>query len=159
MWNKYLPLILLLVLPAGFAVAQDKGADLAIVVNVASTLDNISSAELAKIFKAERTRTPDGVKYVLAMRETGSPERNAALRVIYQMTDAEYERYFLQATFAGTIQSSPKQFSSDSAVRQFVAGSPGAISYLRASDVDSSVKVLKIDGKSPGDPDYPIKIK
>jgi ABC-type phosphate transport system substrate-binding protein len=152
-------LVLLLVLPARFAVAQDKSADLAIVVNPACSLDNLSSAELTRIFKAEKTKNPDGVKYLLTTRETGSPERNAALKVIYQMTDSEYEKFFLQATFAGTVQSAPKQLASTSAVLQFVGGSPGAISYLRASDADGSVKILKIDGKSPGDPDYPIKIK
>ena len=37
--------------------------------------------------------------------------------------------------------------------------SPGAITYLRASDVDPSVKVLKVDGKAPGEAGYPLKIK
>jgi len=139
--------------------AQDKAADLAIVVNSASSLDNVSSADLVKIFKAEKAKSADGTKFVLAVREAGSPERAAALKSIYGMSDSEYEKFFLQATFAGTVQSAPKALGSASSVKQFVAGSPGAICYMRGSDVDSSVKVLKVDGKSPGDADYPIKIK
>ena len=114
---------------------------------------------VAKIFKAERTRSPGGFKYIVAVREAGSSESNAALKAIYHMTDQDYKKFFLQAIFAGKIQAPPRELASTSAVRQFIASSPGAISYLRASEADSSVKVLKVDGKSPGDPDYPLKIK
>lgn len=138
--------------------AADKSNDLAIVVNESSLLEDISSTELTKIFKAERTRSPGGFKFVIAVREKGSPENNAALQTVYHMTDAEFDKFFLQATFAGRIQEPPKQLSSSAAVRQFITLSPGAIGYLRASEVDDSVKVLKIDGKLPGDPGYPIRI-
>jgi hypothetical protein len=158
-WKNLVLLTQLLVLSTGIALAQDKSADLAIVVNSASSLDNVSSAELAKIFKAEKAKTPDGVKFVIAVRETGSPERNASLKAIYQMTDADCEKFFLQAVFAGTTQAAPKQLPSAAAVRQFVAAEKGAISYLCATDADASVKVLKVDGKSPGDPGYPVKMK
>ena len=159
MSKKLFTLVSLVFLCTGLALAQDKNSDLAIVVNPASSLDNVASAELTKIFKAEKAKSPDGVKYIIAMRDAGSPERNAALGSIYKMTDPEYEKFFLQATFAGTVQSAPKQISSGAAVRQLVATEKGAIGYLRASEADATVKVLKIDGKSPGDPDYPIKIK
>ncbi|HEY3861330.1 MAG TPA: hypothetical protein VGO59_05525 [Verrucomicrobiae bacterium] len=146
-------------LAAGFASAQDKAADLAIVVNAACSLENVSSAELVKIFKAQRTTNPDGVKYVLAACQTGTPEHSAALKAIYRMTDSDYERYFLQATFAGSIQAAPKAFLNGLSVRQFVAAAPGAIGYLRASEADKSVKVVRIDGKAPGELGYPLKIR
>jgi hypothetical protein len=44
------------------------------------------------------------------------------------------------------------------AVKAYVAQTPGAIAYIRASDADDSVKVLKVDGKSPGDADYGLKL-
>lgn len=144
---------------AGFAHAQGKSADLAIIVNPACPLNDISSADLAKVFKAQRAKNFDGNKIILTSRETGSPERDAALARIYHMSDPQYEKYFLAATFAGTIQSAPKVIVNGMAVCQFVAAEPGAIGYLRATEADSTVKVLKVDGKAPGDPDYPIKIK
>ena len=159
MSKKWLTLALLVLLSVRMTAAQDKSADLAIVVNESSLLDDVSSAELTKIFKVEKTRSPGGFKYVIAARDSGSPERNAALKGIYHMTDPEYKKFFLQATFAGTIQVAPKELTSASSVREFIASSPGAISYLRASEIDASVKILKVDGKSPGDRDYPIKIK
>jgi hypothetical protein len=44
-------------------------------------------------------------------------------------------------------------------VRRFVGSEKGGISYVCASEADATVKVLKVDGKSPGEPDYPIKMK
>jgi hypothetical protein len=159
LWNKFLITALLLVASRGYVLAQDKSGDLAIVVNTACSLENVSTGELAKILKAETAKSPDGVKYIIAVRETGSPEREGALKSIYQMSDAEYEKFFLQATFAGTVQAAPKQLTSGAAVRRFVASDKGAISYLCASEADATVKILKVDGKSPGDPGYPIKMK
>jgi hypothetical protein len=158
MWIKRFTLAPLILLSAGLASAPEQSADLAIVVNESSLLENVSSAELSKIFKAERTRTPGGFKYIIGVRDPGSSERKAALKDIYHMTDPDYEKFFLQATFAGKVQTVPKELTSPAAVRQFIASSPGAISYLRANDTDASVKILKVDGKAPGDPAYPISI-
>jgi ABC-type phosphate transport system substrate-binding protein len=47
--------------------------------------------------------------------------------------------------------------NSAAAVRQFVAATPGAIGYLLASDVDDSIKIVKVDGKAPGEAGYPLK--
>jgi len=36
---------------------------------------------------------------------------------------------------------------------------PGAIGYLRASDVDSTVKVIRVNGHRPDEADYPLRIE
>jgi hypothetical protein len=159
MRKKLFIAVSLLVASNGFTFAQDKSADLAIVVNPDCSLDNVSSEELTKIFKAEKNKTPDGVKFVITGRSAGSTEQNASLKGIYQLSDAEYNKFFLQATFAGTIPAAPKQLPSGSAVCQFVAAEKGGIGYLCATEADATVKVIKVDGKAPGDPGYPIKIK
>lgn len=143
----------------GFTRDPEKSIDLAIIVNTACTWNEVSSVELAKIFKAQRARNPDGVKYLLSAWEPGTSERAAALKLIYKMTDADYERYFLQATFAGTVQSTPKNLIGSAAMRQFVASASGAIGYVFSNEVDATVKVLKVDGKSPGDPGYPLTVQ
>jgi phosphate transport system substrate-binding protein len=143
----------------GFAMAQDKSADLAIIVNKNNTLDNVTSEELAKIFRAEKAKNPDGVRFAVTTREVGSAERATALAEIYKMDEDAYAKYFLQATFVGIVQSAPRPLAGAGTAKQFVAVTPGAISYVRGSDIDDSVKVLKVDGKSPGDPGYPIKVK
>jgi len=43
-------------------------------------------------------------------------------------------------------------------VRKFVFNVPGAIGYLRPEHVDNSVKVIAIDGHTPEDAEYPLRM-
>jgi ABC-type phosphate transport system substrate-binding protein len=138
--------------------ADDKSDSLAIIVAKDSKLDQITMPELVRIFRGEKSHAPDGTKFQLTMREPASDERAAILKDIYKMSDVEYKKYFLQATFTGMVQSAPKQISTMEALRSFVASTPGAIGYVRASDLDDNVKAIKVDGKSPTDADYSLKI-
>ena len=157
--KKFILITLATVLGFGLVQAQDKSTDLAIIVGKASALDSVTTAELTKILRAEKSKGADGVKFSLSIREAGSPERAALLSGVYAMTEAEYTKFFLQATFTGAIQTAPKQVAAAAGAKQFVAGTPGGISYVRGSDADDSVKVLKVDGKLPGEAGYPLKIK
>ena len=139
--------------------AEDKADHLAVIVGKTSKLDDVSSADLQRYFKAEKSKTPDGVKLVIVMLDLGRPEREAALRSIYKMSEAEYNDYFVGATFTGAVQSAPKALPSVAAVKKFVAETPGAIGYVRASDADDTVKSLKVDGKAPGEAGYKIGMK
>ena len=137
--------------------AQDKADQLAIIVHKSSGLDNVTLADLQKYLKAEKTKDPSGAKLVVTQREPG-PERDALLHGVYKMSDAELSRYFLQATFTGAIPTAPKQVGPGAAAKKFVADTPGAISSVRASEADDSVKVLKVEGKAPGEAGYPLTI-
>lgn len=159
MFKKIFILSVVLALHASRAGAQDKAGDLAIIVNKNNQLENVTGEELAKILRAEKAKGPDGVRFVVTMRETGSTERAAALAGIYKMSEDEYSKYFLQATFVGLVQSAPRQLNGSATTIKFVSATPGAIGYVRASEADDSVKTLKVDGKSPGDPDYKLKLK
>ena len=139
--------------------AQDRANDLAIIVNKATTYDGVSLADLQHYFKVEKSKGPDGAKIVLAMQEPGRPERAAALQHIYNMSESQYADFFVEATFTGAVSAPPRAFGSPAAVKKFVADTAGAIGYVRATDVDDSVKELKVDGKSPGGAGYPIPLK
>ncbi len=131
--------------------------DLAIIVNRANPVDTLTFAELKKIFLQERAHWSNGRKITVVMRDPGQPERQTVLRVIYQMSEKDLNRYFLQAIFTGEVQSAPKQLSTPEGVRRFVFNVPGAIGYVRASEVDDTVKVLRVDGRLPGSPEYAIR--
>jgi ABC-type phosphate transport system substrate-binding protein len=157
MWKKILILTLVLSLKISGALAQS--GDLAVIVNKNSPLNNVTSEELAKILRGEKAKDANGVRFVLTTREAGSPERAAALAQIYKMGEDDYSKYFLQATFTGQVQAAPRALSGAAVAKQFVSVTPGAISYVRSSDADDSVKILKVDGKSPGEAGYPVTIK
>ena len=70
----------------------------------------------------------------------------------------EFARHFIQLSYAGRSQSAPKELSSAANVRKFNFNVPGAIGYVRASEVDDTVKVVRIDGNLPGDAAYRLKL-
>lgn len=145
-------------LAATGAHAQSKADHLAIIVGKNNALDSVTAAELQKIFRAEKAKGPDGTKFVIVMQDASQPARAAALAGIYKMTDAEYNKYFLQATFTGAVTAAPKAMSA-AAVKKFVAETPGAIGYVRADEADDTVKVVKVDGHAPGEADYKLTMK
>jgi len=131
---------------------------LAIIVNRSNPVENLSFAELRKIFLGERSRWPNGHRVVVTMMESGNSERETILREVYHMNENGYRDYFLKGTYTGDIPASPKTVSSPVILRKFVFNTPGAIGYLRASDVDGSVKVVTIDGRLPDAFDYKLRI-
>ena len=149
---------LIIIAAVGLLLAPLAMADetLAIIVNKNSPLENVTSSELVKIFRGEKSKAPDGTRFTVVMREPRSPEREAALRGIYQMSDQEYQKYFLQATFTGAVQAAPKKVTGASGVKSYISNNAGGIGYVKPGDVDGSVKVLKIDGKAPGESGYKL---
>jgi len=131
---------------------------LAIVVNRSNPLDNLTFSELRKIFLGERNHWPNGHRIAIAMQEYGQPERRAVLRSIYRMDEQAYQDFLLRGMFRGDVLVAPKTLASPIIVRKFVFNAPGAIGYLRASDVDASVKVVRVDGLLPEDKGYRLQI-
>jgi phosphate transport system substrate-binding protein len=133
--------------------------DLAIIVNRSNPIDNLSVAELRKLFLAQQTHWSDRRRVTLVMLQPGQPEREFVLRVIYRMTESSLDRYFLHAQYTGEIESMPKLLASAAGARKFIVNVPGAIGYVRLSEVDGSVKVVKVDGHMPGESGYPLKVR
>src|ERR1700740_2187507 len=131
---------------------------LAIVVNRTNPVDNLSFSDLRKFFLGRRSHWSNGRRIAVVMLDYGQPERETVLEHIYQMDENGYRNHFLRGMFRGEVFMSPKTLASPSVVRKFVFNAPGAIGYLRASDVDDSVKVLRIDGHLPVDKDYVLQI-
>jgi phosphate transport system substrate-binding protein len=131
---------------------------LAIVVNTANPVDNLSMAELRKVFLGERSHWPNGRRITLVMMDQGQPERTTLIREVCQMSESDFNKHFLHGLFTGEVFVSPKTLSSPVGVRKFIFNVPGAIGYVRLSDVDSTVKVLRVDGLRPEDKDYALRI-
>lgn len=132
--------------------------DLAIVVGKSSPVSEVSSAALRKIFRCEKTKASDGSKLTVVVR-SGGLEHGTALAAIYKTDVMGYNKYFLHATFTGTVAAAPRALSTGRSVKAFVAETPGGIGYVKASDIDDNVKALKVDGKAPGEAGYPLHLK
>jgi ABC-type phosphate transport system substrate-binding protein len=130
----------------------------AIIVNQSNPVENFSFDELRKIFLGERSHWPNGRRITLAMSDPSQPERKVVLREIYGMNEKDFNSHFIQGSFTGAVFVSPKTFANSVEVRKFVFNVPGAIGYVRAGDADSSVKVLRVDGRLPEDKDYRVRL-
>lgn len=146
-------IIFLFPLSQGIAGAEE----VAIIVNKLNTTDEVSFSDLVKILKQESQFWRDGKKIYLVMQEAGNPEKKIVLEKIYNMDDEGLKKFWLTKMFKGEISSFPKTLSSNESVRHFVSQVPNAIGFINASLVDETVKVLRIDGKLPGEDSYILK--
>jgi ABC-type phosphate transport system substrate-binding protein len=146
---------------AGQAPQADSSGDqdLAIIVNQSNPVDNLSLQELRTVFLGERSHWPNGRRITLVMMEPGFAERKAVLRGVYHMNESDFSRHFMQGLFTGEVFVSPKTLAGPVGVRKFVFNVPGAIGYVRVTDVDDTVKVIRIDGHLPDDKDYSLRIQ
>jgi ABC-type phosphate transport system substrate-binding protein len=141
------------------AMASGSEQSLAIIVNQSNPVENFSLPELRKIFLGERSHWPNGRRITLVMMDPAQPERKVILREIYGMNEKDLNNHFIQGVFTGVVFVSPKTLATPSEVLKFVFNVPGAIGYVRASDVDSSVKILRVDGRLPDDKDYKLRMQ
>lgn len=132
---------------------------LAIVVNKSNSVDELSFVELRRVFLGERSHWTNGRRITLVMREPGEPERRTILHDVCGMNEDQFETHILRGLFTGDILVSPKILATPTGVRKFLFNVPGAIGYLRLSDVDSTVKVVRIDKLMPEDKGYKLRIR
>ena len=147
--------IFILLLAAPLARAEEV---LAVIVNKNNPVENITLEELRKYCIAERKHWSDDKRVTVVLRDPGQAERDAVLASIYRMNENDFTRHFLQGEFTGAVQSAPKHLSTASGVRRFVFNVPGAIGFVRGAEVDGTVKVLRVNGCAPGDPQYPLRL-
>jgi ABC-type phosphate transport system substrate-binding protein len=157
-----LPCVVLLPLTGGTAESPQSRAaaddSLAIVVNRSNPVDSLSFPELRKIFMEEQDHWSNGRRITVVMLEPGRVERQAVLAQIYKMDEKDFNQYFLHSMFTGELHAAPKALGSPAEVLKFVFNIPGAIGYLKPSEVNDSVKVVRIDSRLPGEKDYAIRL-
>jgi len=134
--------ILLLCFAAAWEIPAAATDPVAIIVNPSNAITSVSIPDLNRIFLGEKSRWPNGKHVFLIMAPPGSPERASILKNVYKMTESDYAKYFLQASFTGAISAPPKDAASAAEIKQLVAENPGAIGYVKQQDVDDTVKVI-----------------
>jgi ABC-type phosphate transport system substrate-binding protein len=152
-------LLLLLPLPlTNLILAQSlRGTDLAVVVNSDTPVTDLSLAEVRKVFLGQRQYWNPKLPVILLMRAPVARERDIALRVIYQMSEEEYTQYWVAKVFRAEVTSPPKSVYSNDMQYELVAAIPGAIGFVDARKVHPGVKVVRVDGKLPGEKGYPLR--
>jgi ABC-type phosphate transport system substrate-binding protein len=156
-----LPALAVLMLFLGLAAPAWAADTIVVIVNSSNPADDLKLGDLKKLFMAERSRWDTGKSVAPVMLGAGASERTAFLKIVCGMNDADFSKYFVTAAFTGKDVSPPREVSSSKDVKSVVAGSPGAIGFLKASELspgDSGIKAVKIEGSAASDAGYKIKM-
>jgi ABC-type phosphate transport system substrate-binding protein len=124
---------------------------LAVVVDKSNTLAGLTAAELAKVFKFDSRKWPDGRNVVLVMRDPSAPEMREALEKVYHMQPDELR------TLIAAHRSEVIIVDSEEKLLKSVQSIPGAIGLVDVYSITGAVNVLKVDGKLPLQPGYLLK--
>jgi hypothetical protein len=152
------------VFSAVVAAATSDGAaprmPLAVVVHKSSPFDDLSSATLRKVLAGELAEWPDSRKVVLVQQAPESLVYQQMLHMILHEDPKAYKRHLIQVEFQGKDVPLIKTLSSDEMAIKFVGNVPGAVAVIDGSNLTGAfarVKVLRVDGKLPGERGYALQ--
>lgn len=139
------------------AIGRAAKSDIALVVNKSNPVNNLSSAELRRIFLGGQTRWPTSGKITILLLAPRSDERKRFLANLLKMTDDDFTRHWISRVFQGEATSGPKTAFSSASMVRLVSEVPSALGLLSKDDVPADnpdLKILRIDGKAPGEAGY-----
>jgi ABC-type phosphate transport system substrate-binding protein len=136
-------------------VAAAQAGDVAVVVNDRNPVTKMSKTELRKIFAGEERSWSAGVPIRIFVRAPGTHERAALLKLL-DMTEGEYKQYWIAQVFRGEAQTEPIALPSNGMQREAVVAYPGAVALVELQDVKAGMKVLRVEGRMPGEAGYAL---
>jgi ABC-type phosphate transport system substrate-binding protein len=120
---------------------------MAVVVNKENNVGTVSAAHLAKLFRSEIKKWPDGKTVILVLHKN-SPGETETLEHLNKMSDSEWRA--LIASHKDSIMMA----DSDAEVLKMVQSTEGAIGFVDVRAVDGSINVVRVDGKLPMESGY-----
>ena len=130
--------------------------DLALIANKGSAVASMTMPDLVKLCKAQVGHWPDGKSVTLVVRDPASPEMKMVLEKIYSMTPQALNELIATANHGRVGHPAIIVVASDDELVHKVAGTPGAVGLVDVYAINSSVDVMKVGGKLPFEPGYPL---
>lgn len=135
---------------AGLA-ASGEAKQLAVIVDKTNTTGGLSTVDLAKVFKFDSHKWPDGRPVILVLRDPSTPEMKTAMEKLYHMQPDQFKS-LLAAHSSGVII-----VRSEEELLKSVEAIPGAVGLVDVYSINGRVNVLKVDGKLPLEQGYFLK--
>jgi hypothetical protein len=143
----------------GSAHAECPANGLAVIVNKDNATEGLSMAQLRRLLLGDMRNWPDKKKVALVAPDPQSAAFKCMLSAVVRMSDVEYHRFIANVQFRGEEPVELHTAGSGLAAAKMVAGAAGAIAIVESSAlpaISSSVRVLRINGKQPGESGYPL---
>lgn len=131
---------------------------LAIIVAPDSKLKNLSLGDLRHVFQSERITDPDGNKLIPLNHPPKTVDRVGFDTSVLGMDAETVGRFWIDRKIRGG-SGPPRTVESLSTLRRVVEKLPGAIGYIRPGQLSNEVRAIRIDGKLPEDPGYPVRYR
>jgi hypothetical protein len=146
--------LLLFGLALAVSSAFSAAKNLAVVVAADSKLPDLTLVEFTKLCKGTQKAWPDGRSFTLVLKDPAAPEMHAAMQKLFGVSGTD-----AKVAIAKINESRPliKVVSSEEDVFRTVTSIPGAVGIVDVYSINSSIKVLHIDGKLPFDIGYALK--
>jgi ABC-type phosphate transport system substrate-binding protein len=132
---------------------------LAVVVNKDNATEGLSMAQLRRLLLGDMRNWPDKKKVSLVAPDPQSSAFKCLLSSVVRMSDVEYHRFIASVQFRGEEPVDLHTANSGATAAKMVSGAPGAIGIVETGSlpaISSSVRVLRINGKQPGEAGYPL---
>lgn len=149
--------LLLLALSVARMPVAGAGGDVAVVVRPDTPADDLSLGEIRKVLLGERQFWNSGLRVTLLIQAPTAREREVVLKTVYHMSEAEFKQYWIAKVFRAEATNSPKIVLSNEQALELLNIVPGSVAFVDSTAVPKGVKVLKIDGKLPGEKGYPLR--
>ena len=147
-------LAIAMIILGGTVVAQSK--DLALISNKSNEPLTLTLPELARVCKGQLSRWPDGKPVRFITRDPASPEMKLVLEKIYAMSKDEVKVLIANANHGRADHPAIIVAESDEAVVKKVESTPGAVGLVDVYSISGGVTVVKVGGKLPLEPGYPL---
>jgi len=137
--------------------AQRHDVDVAVVVHPDTPISNLSLSDVRKVFLGDRQYWSTNIPVVLLIRAPVARERDVVLKIIYQMSESQFKQYWIAKIFRAEAATAPKVVYSNDMANQLITAIPGAIAFIDSKDVKPGSKVVRVDGRLPGEAGYPLR--
>jgi ABC-type phosphate transport system substrate-binding protein len=116
-----------------------------VVVNTANPVKTLTVVELRRIFMKQSRMWPHAEPVVPVDWDATSDIRQEFSQHVLNRSVREMADFWVQQSITQGL-TPPSTQRSAKAVLRFVASVPGAVSYMRPTDVDETVRVVKVTG-------------
>jgi|ERR1700676_177899 hypothetical protein len=126
----------------------------AVVASAGSRLQDIPLADLATLCKGTHKTWPDGKDFTLVIKDPESPDMKFAIQKLFGLAPNEVKARIAKLN---ELRQVVKIVDSEADLLRTVEATPGAVGIVDVYSINSSVKVLRVDGKLPFDLGYALK--
>jgi len=144
-------------MPSGFERSAHAADHVVLAVFVAkdSSIRDLKLNELRRIFTNADDSGFSGQRSVPFNHTARSTDRVGFDQVVLHMSPEEVSRFWIDRKIRG-LAGPPRAVDSLSQLVNLVAHTGGGISYARPGRLTADVRVVRVAGKLPSDPGYPL---